>query len=75
MKTTPEISALVERNRHFWKPETGDILWIYSGVNKVSVVGTGGLQKSSLCISNPYFNLKDRLFICSTQENIVKWGK
>ena len=29
----------------------------------------------SLCISNIFFNMKDKFLICSALGNIVKWGK
>ena len=57
MKITPEISALVEKI---------DIFWIFSGVNKVTVVGTGrGDLQERVCFSTfshifvylPYFTI------------------
>ena len=60
MKITPEISALVEKNRYFWKPQTCNIFWIYSGVNKVSVVRTGGGGGSAR--KSLFFNIFTHIF-------------
>ena len=49
MKITPEISALVEKNRYFFKPETCNVLLdLLRGKNKVSVVRTGGSARKSV---------------------------
>ena len=45
MEITPEMSALVEKLDVLGNLGHVLIFWMYSGVNKVSVVGTGGLQK------------------------------
>ena len=46
MKITPEISALVEKRIDiFGNLRHVIFVWIYSGVNKVNVVGTGGMQE------------------------------
>ena len=50
MKITPEISAVVETMDIFGNLRHVIFFLIYSGVNKVSVVGAGGLQ-GRVCLS------------------------
>ena len=57
MKITPEISALVENMDIFRNLRHMLSFWIYSGVNKMSVVGTGGLQERV-----SFFNIFTRIF-------------
>ena len=65
MKITPETSALMEKVRYFWKPETSTIFLDLLRVNKVSVVGTGGLQEkicffnifTHICKLSPFHNI------------------
>ena len=67
-------NSLSGKNRYFQKPETYNIFWIYSGVNEVSVVGTGGLQERV-----SFFNIFTRIvafsryFPVSDKQKSVFW--